>query len=355
MPYFKEHWTLSQWLAESSRADALIREDAGKRERLEVLRRQAGIPSVAVVRHPYGELLDGSAALKDLIRQADTDPYALRLNPIDGGEVHRERGRPVTELIEWARGLALPREAYEGVFERHVDSVASAIFVCSATGVWGEFHDGPLLELNRGTVDGDLTQFNVAWEAPTVSLPALVRQAIDALTIVDSNIRDHLVAECYSQFSGSHLLGYFEVISDDAERMWFVDYNRLLVEDAPARPGLASGRETEADLRGQTGSRGSGRGPVVHAPDAGPKATNGQYVLVASATRPDLVDIMSRSEAVVTEVGGVLSHAAIACRELGIPCVVGVKGARDALPEGTEVAVEADQGTITIVSLPAAT
>lgn len=350
MPYFKEHWTLSQWLAESPRVDALVEEDAAKRGRLEVLRREASVPSVSVVRYPYGELLEGSDVLDQLAREAGADLYALRLNPVDGGEVHRERGRPVTELVDWARGLGLPRDSYECVFERHVESIASAIFICSASGMWGEFHDGPLLELNRGSVEGDVIQFNGAWDAVDDSLPGLVRQAADALAIVNADTRDRLTAECDSRFAGVHLLGYFEVIADSAGSMWFVDYNRLLVEDAPEGLRTERARGSGVALRGRTGSRGSGRGPVVHAPDEGSRETPERYVLVASATRPELIGIMSGAEAVVTEVGGVLSHAAIACRELGIPCVVGVRGARSALPEGTEVVVDADEGTVAIVN-----
>lgn len=50
-------------------------------------------------------------------------------------------------------------------------------------------------------------------------------------------------------------------------------------------------------------------------------------VLVARMTSPDHVDKIVMAGAVVTEIGGVLSHAAVVCIERGIPFVVGAKGA----------------------------
>jgi len=47
-------------------------------------------------------------------------------------------------------------------------------------------------------------------------------------------------------------------------------------------------------------------------------------ILVSSNTDPDLLDIMYRSGGVITEEGGVTSHAAIACREYEKPTIVGV-------------------------------
>ena len=48
-------------------------------------------------------------------------------------------------------------------------------------------------------------------------------------------------------------------------------------------------------------------------------------ILVAHMTSPDWVPIMRRAAAIVTDAGGMTSHAAIVSRELGIPCVVGTK------------------------------
>lgn len=348
MNYFKDHWTMSEWLAHSARRDALIAEDASKRSRLATLRSRAGIPSITTIRFPYRKLLEHGTSISEFAETCGDKPYALRLNPLSAGQVLRERGRPVRELIMWARELHAPADAYECVFERHVESRSSAIFVCAESGVWGEFHDGPLLELNRGSTSDAVTRFSSPWQQTATALPELVEQAVSYLKISDENLRQVLKGECEADFTDNRLLGYFEVIHDALGELWFVDYNRLLIAELPQVRHEETPNSGVA-LRGQTGSRGKGRGVVLHAPDSGAKHVPENTVLVARATRPELIEMMASSHAVVTEIGGVLSHAAIACRELGIPCVVGVKGAMSTLAEGVEVIVDADAEKINIL------
>lgn len=338
---------MSEWLESSTRRDALIAEDASKRSRLATLRSRAQVPSVTTVRFPYRELLEYSARIGEFAETCGDEFYALRLNPRSAGQVLRERGRTVQELIRWARGLQASADSYECLFERHVESRSSTIFVCAGNGVWGEFHDGPLLELNRGSGSDAVIRFSSPWQETGFALPELVESAIRYLEISDENVRRALADECGATFAGNQLLGYFEVIRDASGELWFVDYNRLLIADSPE---TRHGREPSQGvvLKGQTGARGKGRGTVLHAPSSGVKRVPQDTVLVTRATRPELIGMMASSRAVVTEVGGVLSHAAIACRELGVPCVVGVKGATSSLTEGVEVIVDADAGTIDI-------
>ena len=69
-------------------------------------------------------------------------------------------------------------------------------------------------------------------------------------------------------------------------------------------------------------------------------------VLVALTTHPDYVPAMQKAGAIVTDEGGMLSHAAIVSRELKIPCVVGTKSATKVLRHGTLVEVDASRGSI---------
>jgi pyruvate,water dikinase len=74
-------------------------------------------------------------------------------------------------------------------------------------------------------------------------------------------------------------------------------------------------------------------------------------VLVAPMTSPYHVPAMTIASAVVTDEGGILSHAAIVSRELEIPCIVGVTGATEAIPSGSRVRVDAQPavGAVEIV------
>lgn len=69
-------------------------------------------------------------------------------------------------------------------------------------------------------------------------------------------------------------------------------------------------------------------------------------ILVSSATNPDLIIAMKKCSAIVTDTGGIVSHAAIISRELKKPCVVGTRIATHLLKDGDLVEVDADRGVV---------
>ncbi|MFA5879289.1 MAG: PEP-utilizing enzyme [Candidatus Margulisiibacteriota bacterium] len=71
--------------------------------------------------------------------------------------------------------------------------------------------------------------------------------------------------------------------------------------------------------------------------------------MIAPNTRPEYLPIMRKALAVVTQEGGITSHAAIVSRELGIPAVVGVQGILDKLKDGDRVEVNANSGIVKII------
>jgi len=103
-------------------------------------------------------------------------------------------------------------------------------------------------------------------------------------------------------------------------------------------------------LQGQIGCKGKAQGRVkvitstedFHRFEAGD-------VLVAHMTTPDYVLLMQKSAAIVTDMGGMLSHAAIVSRELGKPCVIGTKVATQVFKDGDLVEVDADKGVVRIL------
>ncbi|WP_240931183.1 pyruvate, water dikinase [Acidianus sulfidivorans] len=69
-------------------------------------------------------------------------------------------------------------------------------------------------------------------------------------------------------------------------------------------------------------------------------------ILVTKMTDPDWVPIMKIASAIVTDEGGITSHAAIVSRELGIPAVVGTKEATKVIKDGQEITVDATRGIV---------
>ena len=69
-------------------------------------------------------------------------------------------------------------------------------------------------------------------------------------------------------------------------------------------------------------------------------------ILIADYLTPAWTPLFSLVSGVVTEYGGALSHAAIVCREYGIPAVVGVSKLLDRIHDGELVEVDGNTGTL---------
>jgi phosphohistidine swiveling domain-containing protein len=72
-------------------------------------------------------------------------------------------------------------------------------------------------------------------------------------------------------------------------------------------------------------------------------------ILIAGSTKPQLIVACRKASAIVTDEGGICSHAAIVSREFGIPCIVGTVHATKAFKDGDIVEVDADNGVAKII------
>ncbi|MGQ0560850.1 MAG: phosphoenolpyruvate synthase [Gemmatimonadota bacterium] len=118
-------------------------------------------------------------------------------------------------------------------------------------------------------------------------------------------------------------------------------------ETAPAEevPAKENGAKILARGLGASHGRAAGVVRVLGSPAEGDKLKQGE-ILVAPRTAPDWVPIMKRAAAIVTDAGGMTSHAAIVSRELGLPCIVGAHDATRRLRDGTKVTVDAREGVV---------
>lgn len=105
--------------------------------------------------------------------------------------------------------------------------------------------------------------------------------------------------------------------------------------------------EQLVELRGVIASPGYARGRVriirktedMHAFKVG-------EILVTNQTTPEFVPCMKKAAAIITEQGGITSHAAIVSRELKKPCIIGTKIATKVLMDGEVVEVDARNGIV---------
>ena len=103
----------------------------------------------------------------------------------------------------------------------------------------------------------------------------------------------------------------------------------------------------EGLVKGMTGSPGKAEGPVrIVEPDKLDTDFPDGGVLVCTVTTPNYVPLMQKAAAIVTDQGGILSHAAIVARELKKPCIVGTGNATKVLKNGQTVSVDADNGIV---------
>jgi pyruvate,water dikinase len=72
-------------------------------------------------------------------------------------------------------------------------------------------------------------------------------------------------------------------------------------------------------------------------------------ILVARITAPSWGPVFGRIGATVTDIGGMMSHAAIVCREYGLPAVTGTGSATATIQSGQRLRVDGSNGTVTIL------
>jgi pyruvate,water dikinase len=139
--------------------------------------------------------------------------------------------------------------------------------------------------------------------------------------------------------------------------LYIVQSRPITTLDESAKPGGEKKEEKSMEkkdvseakilVKGLGASPGVGMGPVkiIKSSKEIKDMTRGE-ILVTEMTTPDFVPAMKKAAAIVTNTGGMTSHAAIVSRELGVPCVVGTQNATTELKDGMEVSVDGSHGIV---------
>ncbi|MDT0266770.1 PEP/pyruvate-binding domain-containing protein [Streptomyces sp. DSM 44915] len=132
-------------------------------------------------------------------------------------------------------------------------------------------------------------------------------------------------------------------------RPWVLQARPVTVR--PPAPPPARGHPAPGTLTGTPGSRGTATGVarVLRTPTDLGRVRPG-CILVCPHTDPSWTVLLRAVAGVVTEVGGVLSHAAIVAREQGVPAVLGVPDATSLIRDGSRISIDGTTGAITTVS-----
>lgn len=110
------------------------------------------------------------------------------------------------------------------------------------------------------------------------------------------------------------------------------------------------GADDAGGLKGFAASPGVAEGParVIFSADQIGEIQQGE-ILVAPLTAPSWAPIFSKIGATVTDIGGMMSHAAIVCREYGLPAVTGTAFGTKTITNGTMIRVNGSEGTVEVL------
>ncbi len=355
---FETQQSLTEWLQDINHkdTDAMRAEDNDKRERLKVLKDHIGIPFDQPIKFEATSLRDNSAEHKNYLHKHGDQLCALRLIPKTPKLPKlRMRGKSVAGAYDWFLEQEIEAKDYRAEYIPHSEaSNWATIFIVNKHGIQGEIIKGGHHQLTQGFFDAsgpivfnyDFKKWHISDKSKDVKEELL--KIASHLYVPDKKIQAVLKKELNAAFEHDYLAGYFETASTDEFGLWFIDYNRILgkiFEDTTFNVTAQS----NAFLSGQIGCKGkvSGKVQIVHPDNINVDFPEGG-VLVCEVTTPAYVPLMKKASAIITDQGGILSHAAIVARELKKPCIVGTATATKKLKNGQQITVDADVGVVNL-------
>lgn len=143
---------------------------------------------------------------------------------------------------------------------------------------------------------------------------------------------------------------FFSHIKDNNiyTEIFFTEKSDLVLDFFKSQRQKISNNQT---LKGFVASNGSGkesliRGKIKIIFDPFNNDFKKDEILVTGMTRPEFVPLMKKAKAIITNEGGITTHASIVSRELKVPCIIGTKIATDVLKNGDEVEINLKTGEI---------
>lgn len=209
----------------------------------------------------------------------------------------------------------------------------SAVF--KQAGFWNDIDD--MFHLNRNEVRDAIFDLGMGWGVGVPATgpsywPAEIGRRKQILTALDSvppqpalNTPPEVITEPFTIM----LWG----ITTDAVGKWLTGPtggNRL--EGMAASPGVVEGRARVIRSASELGQIQEGE------------------ILVTQVTAPSWAPVFGKIKATVTDIGGMMSHAAIVCREYGLPAVTGTGTASSVIRTGQMLRVDGGTGEVTILA-----
>lgn len=352
--------SITEWFAaigEVEESNAFREEDNAKVDRLEKLYQEIALPYEQPEEFAARDLFDRSPAFEKILAERGSELCAIRLVPKKSGLPKlRNRGLSIKECYEtWLLKQAVNPDEYIAYLCPHSETLLwSAIFIVNQEVIFGEVIKGLHAQLTHGDTNETLNQFlydfnSWQWTQNDSRAQEQIQRMINLIRVFDEKKQKRLREELGAQFFHNYLAGYFEVTIWPNDRVYFIDYNRLLPKYITQPPRLDRAKANEEkNFSGITGCSGVARGPAVIVDSENLSSVDFPEgaVLVCDNTDVRYLPLMRKAAAIVTDRGGMLSHASIVSRELGKPCLIGTKIATKVLKDGDLVEVDAEKGIV---------
>lgn len=290
--------------------------------------------------------------LKDYIRRADEGQNIMR--PVDELTAEKERvieeyrdllPADAQEQFDAKRGLAATAYPYVenhnfyiehwtmGVFWRKVRELAR-VFV--AAEFWADPAD--MLYLNRNEVRDAIFDLVTGWAVgaePTGPhyWPAEIERRRGIIDALSTRRPQPALNTPPAQITEPFTMMLYGITTDQVQQWLAGDEggDDGVITGMAASPGVVEGVArviTSADQLGEVQE---------------------SEILVATITAPSWGPIFGKIKATVTDIGGMMSHAAIVCREYGLPAVTGTGAASTTLRTGQRIRVDGNAGRVEIL------
>jgi phosphoenolpyruvate synthase/pyruvate phosphate dikinase len=194
-------------------------------------------------------------------------------------------------------------------------------------------------------------------------LPRLLKAFEQRFGVPERALQQYSRNELLELFNGQRVAEYEIERRNDAFYIASINGNLLMKTGAEAKRDIQvfmgeAIREHGETIMGTSAHPGKARGParIIRAGYDNFDALHhliaavqkGDF-LVAETTSPELMPACQKAGGIITDQGGMLSHAAIVSRELNIPCIVGTSNATEAIKDNDVVEVDADRGVVHII------
>ncbi|MFH0853393.1 MAG: PEP-utilizing enzyme [bacterium] len=352
--------SITEWFAaigEKQDSEAFRKEDNGKVDRLEFLYQTIGLPYERPEKWEARELTDKTPAFTKVLKERGDELCAIRLVPKkEGLPKIRNRGQSIRECYEnwYVKQDINPDDYFAFICPHTPDLVWSAIFVVNQEAIFGEIIRGMAAQLTHGDTTEKLIQFRYdfqdwQWSEPDPEAEQQIKKIIELIKVTDPVKQKAITDELGISFSHDYLASYFEITVWPGDKIYYIDINRFLGPRIPTPPPFVNlESDNSALVTGSVAQSGKaiGRVVIVKAEEINQVDFQEGDILVCDNTDVRFLPLMKKAGAIVTDRGGILSHAAITSREMNKPGIIGTGNGTQILKTGDQVEVDATRGIV---------